>query len=840
MARLAFILARLLVVTFVVLTAFYCLLAYIPFTYHQIHLGGLLGWVTAFAKYHPYLYWPAFLAAALTVPSLRQEGVRFLTAAFLCVYGAVGVWLFFKPLLTGLDNNIQSLYWCLVALTPLVWMALLDWLAQRGNFDWEEPEGSEVRRLFRACLWGALYAWLLSSVIVIVRYAIVTNAGFGTSQWGVALGLSLIFHIIVFFSIFLVLNLFAALGRMASNLAARSFFYVLAATVMFALVLKFVVFAPISFSGSLATWTALAIAFSLMLFGSGISARLYHSEDGAVASPLELLLSPIRFLQETPRAVQVLLLIVVSVAVGFVLIAIRTNDWQYLLQKLIIVAAWAAIVAFFYIIAEPSEKPDGGGLIVTAAVVLCLFMGAVVLQPRWASASTALSPQGFAFLDEYGNYDVGFRLSQSILAPPPAAAPEDDSLYTFLVSNTNIPQSAHTEPVNIKLDGELTPTAGPKPNIFIVVIDSLRRDYLSPYNSNVSFTPAIDAFARESVAFQNGFTRYTGTGLSEPSIWTGTMQLHKQYVTPYYPMNSLQKLLEAEGYQQIIARDEILKAIMGPSRSVTDMDSEQTTMNLKLCPALTELQQKISGARASGRPIFSYMQPQDIHVSVINKEHRSVLDGESYSGFDDAYASRVKVMDRCFGDFIQFLKSTGIYDNSIVVLTADHGDSLGERGLWGHAYNLVPETARVPIIIHLPAAMRSLSASQGPPAFVNDITPSLYYLLGHKPIAQNEVFGRPLFTATPEEALPYVRSSYLLASSYAPVYGILSDGGHSLYVVDGVEYKDALYEWTDKGRISVSSVSSDVRAQKRQQIRDFVNNIDHFFNFGDQAPASPK
>ncbi len=839
MARFLFILARLVVVTFVVLTALYCLLAYIPFTYHQITVGELLAWVAAFAKYHPYLYWIAFLAAALTVPSLRREGVRFLTAVFLCVYGAAGILLFFKPLLVNLDNTIQSLYWCLAALTPLVWMALLDWLAQRGNFDWEEPEVSEVRRLFRACWLGALYAWLLTSVIVIVRYAILTNAGFGTSQWAVALGLSLIFHGTVFFAIFLVLIFFAALGRMATNLAARSFFYALAITAMFALLLKFVAFAPISFSGSLATWTALAIAFSLVFFASGISVRLYHSEDGAVASPLELLLSPLRFLQKTPRALQALLLIAASVAVAFALIAVRTNDWQYLLQKVIIAAAWAAIVAFFYVSAGPSRKPGGAGTIVTVAGVLCLFMGAVVLQPHWASASTKLTPEGFAFLDEYSNYDVGFRLARSILSPPPAAAPEDDSLYTFLVNNTNIPRSAHTEPVNIKLDGDLVASSGPKPNIFIVVIDSLRRDYVSSYNPNVTFTPAIDAFGRESVVVQNAFTRYTGTGLSEPSIWTGTMQLHKQYVTPYYPMNSLQKLIEAEGYQQIVARDEILKIIMGPSQSITDMEAEQTTMNLKLCPGLSELQDKINGAKASGRPLFAYMQPQDIHVSVINKEHRSVPPGESYPGFDDAYASRLKAMDRCFGGFVQFLKSSGIYDNSIIILAADHGDSLGERGLWGHAYNLVPETARIPIIIHLPPAMRSLAVSQGPPAFLTDITPSLYYLLGHRPIAQNEVFGRPLFTATPEEAVPYLRSSYLIASSYAPVYGILFDGGHSLYVVDGVEYKDALYEWTDSGRISVSSVSSEERAQKRQQIRDFVLNINHFFNFGDQ-PAAPE
>src|SRR5258708_1606019 len=197
-ARLAFRLARLTVATFVILTAFYCLLAYIPFTYHQIHLGGLLSWVTFFAKYHPYFYAAAFVLALLTLPRLDDENPRKLTVLFGLVFGGIGVWLFFHPLLTGLENNIASLYWCFVCLIPLLWMALLDWLASRGKFEWAEPLGSEVSRLFRACLRGALYAWLLTAAIVVIRFGIVSNAGFSARQWSLALSLSLLFHLALF------------------------------------------------------------------------------------------------------------------------------------------------------------------------------------------------------------------------------------------------------------------------------------------------------------------------------------------------------------------------------------------------------------------------------------------------------------------------------------------------------------------------------------------------------------------------------------------------------------------------------------------------------------------
>ncbi|HLY97551.1 MAG TPA: sulfatase-like hydrolase/transferase [Candidatus Angelobacter sp.] len=847
LSRFAFILGRLIVAAFVLVTALYCLLAYVPFTYHQIILGGLLPIVTAFAKYHPYIYWIAFLAAAFTLPGLRGTGLRekrpeVPSVLFLIVYAGAGGWLVFHPLLTHLENSIASLYLCWLALTPLLWMALLDWFAQRGNFVWSQVAGSEPSRLFRAALLAGLYAWIFTSVLALARYALLSSAGFSPAQWIWALALSLLFHLAVFLAIFLAMNLTAAaVNIVLGNQAVQAFLFVLVAAAGFALALKAIVFVPISFTGAPAGWTAVALAFTLLVFVSGTSARLFHLDDGPMHSPLELLFMPVRFLGNTPRVVQIVVLLAGSALGAWLLVVVRTSDWEFLFQKLIVVLLWAALFAYFYVTSLPVRGKTGNTQIVTAGLLLCLLIIVVALQPRWASSTSKLMPDGFAFLDVYGNYDPGFRLTRGALAPPPVAAAADDSLYAFLGENTNIPRSAHTSPVEFSLAENTAASPVSKPNIFMIVVDSLRPDYLGAYNSRISFTPSINAFAGESVVVKNAFTHYTGTGLSEPSIWTGTMLLHKQYVLPFYPMNSLQKLLEAEGYQQIIARDEILQTVLGPSQSVTDMDSEVSTMNLKMCPALSELEDKLGKNPASGRPLFSYIQPQDIHVSVINKEHRSVLGNGSYpSSLDAPYASRVQAMDHCFGDFIQFLKSSGIYDNSIVILTADHGDSLGERGLWGHAYNLVPETARVPIIIHLPASMRSLHMDSDIPTFLTDITPTLYYLLGHKPIAHNPLFGRPLFTVTQDESAPYKRSWYLIASSYAPVYGILSDGGHSLYVVDGVGYKDALYEWSEGSDVSSKTVSDEARSQGRKQIRDSVTEIGRFFNFNSRNANGPE
>jgi MFS family permease len=303
MARIGFVLARLLVGAFVVLTAGYCLLAYIPFTYHQVHLGGLLPWLSAFARLHPYLYWLAFVAAVATLPDLRNSRKRLGSVLFLVVFAAVGVMLLLNPLLVHLENNLRSLLWCVAALIPLVWLAVLDWSAQKDRFKWVKQESAQISRLFRACLLAAVYAWLFSAILVVGRYPL-------NKEWTAALAGSVVSHIVVFMAIFLAINFTGAIaGVVSRNPVVHTSFYLAAALVLLALVLKFVAFAPLSFSGPWAILVAAAIAFSLVFFLSGIGIRLYRPEDGEIDSPLTLLLTPFGFLRSLSRTLQIVVLV---------------------------------------------------------------------------------------------------------------------------------------------------------------------------------------------------------------------------------------------------------------------------------------------------------------------------------------------------------------------------------------------------------------------------------------------------------------------------------------------------------------------------------------------------
>lgn len=827
-SRVGFVLARLLVFVFVFLTAGYCLFAYLPFTYHQVVLGALLPWLSSFARLHSYLYWPALVAAASTLP-WRNRNTRSRSILFIAVYGAIGIFLFFKPLLSGLENNLHSLLWSILSLTPLLALAAIDWPAASDSFRWAQQNPGETRRIFRASLFTAIYAWLCSLLLVVARIGLGGAAGFGTRQWIITASGSLLFHLMVLMAVFLALNFTQAVAAVfSSNLKWHVLLYGVTGAGLGTLAFKSIVFAPLSFYGWWALITAFAASISMVSFLAGTAARLYQTTEREIESPPALLLSPLSFLKSLPQSAQVAFLIAGSVIAGRLLTGIGVMDWEYMIQKLLVIALWTGAFGFFYVTAPAPAKRNGDLLVVAAAAMLFVYLGFMAL-PAGRQAMEKLDKQ--ASLREYADRDVSFRLTRAVLSPPVAVSTGGGSFYSFLLNNTNIPRSLRIDPVSIDLAGNLAPTPGPKPNIFIIVIDSLRRDYLSTYNSAVTFTPNIDAFSRESAVARNAFTHYTGTGLSEPSIWTGAMLLHQQYITPFAPMNSLQKLLEFEQYRQFITKDEILTAILEPSQLVTELDAGRPTMSCELCSSLTELEGRITESASTGSPTFAYTQPQNIHVSVINREGRSVPPGEGYPGFDAAYASRVKAMDQCFGNFIQFLKNQGLYENSVVVLAADHGDSLGEGGRWGHAYHITPEVVRVPLIVHLPTAMNSLQFDSSAPAFLTDIAPSLYYLLGHKPTIKGDLYGKPLFTATPEEARNYLADSYLVASSYGPVYGLLRNSGRSLYVANAIEYEDNDYEWSDDTNVGRETITAEIRTGRQEQIRNFVNEIGRFYNF---------
>lgn len=509
------------------------------------------------------------------------------------------------------------------------------------------------------------------------------------------------------------------------------------------------------------------------------------------------------------------------IAYGIPVVLGRT-DWDFVIQKLAVMALWLIVLQIIY---WSGLRITGKVGKIGIGVMLACAAAGFASYAKLALYNPDPSAQWQSVLDDYSGVDISFKTAYAVLSRP-VDNKDYRQFYEFLKHNTNLGRDAAARPADVRLVSDLQPTPGTKPNIFFFVIDSLRQDYVSPYNPAVDYTPQIERFAHDSVVLKNAYTRYGGTALSEPAIWVGAMQLHKQYVEPFYPMNNLQKLLETEGYESYISIDPILRMMLGKSSSITELDKDcKSWGDLDFIPTLEELEAKIDARPDRTKPIFAYTQPQNVHTLTLE---RSKIKG----GRKEVSIYELRRMDAAFGDFIAFLRQRGLYDNSVIIVTSDHGDSYGEFGRWGHSDFLFPEIIRIPLIVHLPASLRrDLVWDDRQVAFNTDITPSLYYLLGHRPIVNNEAFGRPLFTRTLPEQLAYKRSHYLIVSSYAPVYAMLDGNARSLFIVDAVNAKNYFYNLIDDPAGTHNHVTMQLQTENESLIRHEVDLVDAMYGW---------
>ena len=835
---LVFLAGRLLFVVPLLFASLYCILAQVPFVNAVLQGEKILPMLNAAVSGFPgcftigvagFLISLASDRPAGTVPPARGRWIRWF---LLCTLPPTCGIVWASSPLEHVGDDTFSLLGSFVALLPLLLAACMDLFDLAGAFPWNSESPDEDYPIFRAAFYSAILLALIYTVIVYVR---------GNMDWTVSTGLaaaiwSFVSHLLAAAFLF---TLFNWTGIMCGWFRKPTLAAFVATHVLFAsatyLVVSRLLFASLSFSGWLAEGYAIVLAATLATLSAGLALRSHQRQGGPILSGLALSLwiQPAPTKPRFPESVRtVARLGLASVLSVLAVTEFSTMDWNFVLQQLVVLGTWIAVFRVFYSFARFRQKdPSHTALMLLACLAVLASHRSLQANSSllWSSTDAALSHQ--QFLDRYSGYDVSFRLIHDAVAPPEYTTPD---YYKFLAANTSIPRNVEIPPTRVDLVEDLTPRPGSKPNIFIFAIDSLRQDYLSPYNPRVHFTPNLDRFAKESLVLKNAFSRYGGTLLAEPSIWAGAMLLHRQSQEPFAPMNNLEKLLLAEDYHSYVSMDALLRPLLTPNPNMQELDEGVFTMDLDLCRSLDELEQKLVTEAETGAPVFAYTQPQNLHISVLQRQGGVPLTDKSYGRFFAPYASRVERIDACFGQFIQTLKDQGIYDNSIIVFTADHGDSLGDGGRWGHAYTIYPEILKIPLIIHVPVRMRrSVYFDAEQIAFSTDITPTLYYLLGHTGILHNEFLGKPLLTATKEEHEIYLQPRNLVASSYGPLWGILTGDSQSLYVSDSVNHREYFFELDHPQ--NALDVRNAIKAEYQFSIQEKVAALGRMYHYDSES-----
>lgn len=316
------------------------------------------------------------------------------------------------------------------------------------------------------------------------------------------------------------------------------------------------------------------------------------------------------------------------------------------------------------------------------------------------------------------------------------------------------------------------------PDIVVIVLDTLRADTLSQYGFALQTSPGLEAFAHNATRFEAAYAPASWTVPSTATIMTGLHpvrhNMHRSGDVLPHSINTLAERLRAAGWRSTGFSHNINIA---PKNGFDQGFDRFTTFKGDVFDfphvgtMLTEVRDWLEVN--SDPPAFLYLQPMNCHgpYRVPKSRKKTLLGRAPVAGFKyykgpmysilqkGDLAAREKVTDSyqqslheqyetairyetdVLGQLFSQLKQIGRYDNTLIVLTADHGEELFEHGGFSHGYSLHQEVLRVPLWIKLPGQTQAQVIQDR--VSLADITPTILAAVG-VPVEAGEMDGRSL------------------------------------------------------------------------------------------------
>jgi arylsulfatase A-like enzyme/Flp pilus assembly protein TadD len=271
----------------------------------------------------------------------------------------------------------------------------------------------------------------------------------------------------------------------------------------------------------------------------------------------------------------------------------------------------------------------------------------------------------------------------------------------------------------------------PPLNVVLITIDTLRPDHLRCYGYRQIHTPNIDALAVDGARFEKAFTSVPVTLPSHTVILTGTYPtlngMHDFAGNKLGPTQAtLASVLKSQGYVTgAVIGSAVLDSRFGLNRGFdfyydhfdfnrlqeSNIEEMERPGNLVADVTLDWLGKNYS------KKFFLWMHLYDPHYPYRPPTpYDSQYKGHPYDG-------EIAFADTQVGRIIHFLKEKNLYSNTLIVLSGDHGESLGEHGEKTHGFFIYNATLHVPLIIRVPGGASGRTVSD--PVNLADVMPTV-------------------------------------------------------------------------------------------------------------------
>ncbi|OGR80932.1 MAG: hypothetical protein A2X32_00755 [Elusimicrobia bacterium GWC2_64_44] len=351
----------------------------------------------------------------------------------------------------------------------------------------------------------------------------------------------------------------------------------------------------------------------------------------------------------------------------------------------------------------------------------------------------------------------------------------------------------------------------PKPRgVIFLDICSARADHFGAYGYKRGTTPNIDAMAGSAALFENAVAMSSWCLPNYSSLFTGHVpEVHGQYVSiPYRGMpgfeTTLAEKLKSAGYATAAFSGGVyFMRPWGLDRGFdkyVNVFSTATAAPGTFAETLPGVTEWLDGNK--DKPFFLFIAVDDLHVpfqslepnmfdpgyeGMVNdpavrgvpffRDYNDYLRGalpedatnyarvaafaadkDSLGHLTAKYDAALHTADKRVGDFINYLKKSGLWDESVFIVSADHGEQLGEHGLLGHTEGLYEPITHVPLLVRAPG---SAAAGRRLKQLVQrvDMMPTVLDLAG-VPYADLQLQGRSLLPLLENPDLEFRQYAY--------------------------------------------------------------------------------
>jgi arylsulfatase A-like enzyme len=320
------------------------------------------------------------------------------------------------------------------------------------------------------------------------------------------------------------------------------------------------------------------------------------------------------------------------------------------------------------------------------------------------------------------------------------------------------------------------------PNVLVIILDTVRALSLSLYGHSRVTTPVLDSLGREGVVFEHAYSSAPWTLPSHGSLFTGRdpRELSGDYkvaLDDSFPV--LANAFRTRGYRTggMVANLLYTGWESGVAQEFETWKDHRRSLRQVLLTAMvlqTDLARAVVGALNGGslrqalrslvrfewanserfahydrkwaptinreflawideaptQPFFSFLNYYDAHSPYKPRApYDTRYDSAGVHRAVDLYEGAIEMLDHDLGALFSGLRERGLLDKTIVIVTSDHGEHFGERGLWEHGNGVFTHVTRVPLLVRYPPLVPG-NTRVSTPVGISDVPATTLKLVG--------------------------------------------------------------------------------------------------------------